>query len=182
MMRIRRVASQITPAPLDTIRIGSHWHYGIEKQDGGLIAVFKNEQDAEAFVELHNEGIRMRHDPNYLYECEVVRVVDGDTIDVEIFMGFYLKSEQRIRLQGIDTPELRPRHGTEDEREAEKVAAKAAKAFVESACPVGQTVYMYSYKAGKYGRFLGEIYLSAGADVSLNELLIEAGLAKEYTK
>ena len=115
----------------------------------------------------------------YDYKCKVVKVVDGDTVDVDIDLGFgiWMKNE-RVRIMGIDTPESR----TRDLEEKEK--GLAAKEFCKNFCKEGEPAILKTktYDAsGKYGRILGEIW-SAGefADKSLNEYLIEKGHAVEY--
>ena len=72
----------------------------------------------------------------YEYRCEITRVVDGDTVDVDIDLGFgvWLRDE-RVRLVGVDTPESRTRD------KVEKLFGKAASAFVASHLPVG-TMHM----------------------------------------
>lgn len=111
------------------------------------------------------------------YNAKVLRVVDGDTIDVDIDLGFgvWLK-KQRIRFYGIDTPETR----TRDLEEKKK--GLAAKHFVELACPVGSTVKLRSHDRGKFGRILGEIIVpdSNYNNCTLNEILVREGHAEEY--
>ena len=60
--------------------------------------------------------------PNFSYKATVLRVVDGDTVDAEIDLGFRMKTTQRLRLKGIDTPELR---GGTDEAQAKGQLAKS---------------------------------------------------------
>lgn len=112
------------------------------------------------------------------YEAELIKVLDGDTIDCYIDLGFDLKIKKRIRYMGIDTWESR----TRDLEEKEK--GLAAKEFCKNFCKEGEPAILKTktYDAsGKYGRILGEIW-SAGefADKSLNEYLIEKGHAVEY--
>ena len=88
------------------------------------------------------------------YNCKIVRVVDGDTVDVDIDLGFdvWLK-KQRIRLYGVDTPESRTRDLEE------KKYGFAAKAFVEKHIPVGSKQILRTKlddARGKFGRILGE--------------------------
>ena len=114
-------------------------------------------------------------EPAYLYRAEVVRVVDGDTIDVDIDLGFYTWiKKQRIRMVGIDAPET---HGAE--RDAGLTATVFLRNLVE-----GKEVILRTYKGrdggdsrGKYGRWLGTIYLD-GLDV--NQHMIDNGQAIEY--
>ena len=114
------------------------------------------------------------------YQCKIVKVIDGDTTDVDIDLGFgvWLK-KQRIRFYGIDTPESRTRDLEE------KKYGLAAKAFVEAHMPVGsiRTLTTVKDKTGKYGRILGKFkaYDSyTDAWVNLNQLLIIKHHAVEY--
>ena len=109
----------------------------------------------------------------YQYEATVRRWVDGDTVDVDIDLGFGLIfHNQRIRLYGIDAYESR----TRDLEEKEK--GLAATAFVNEMAPVGSKVTLITYKEGKYGRILGEIFIDS--DINLNKLLTEKGHAERY--
>ncbi len=107
----------------------------------------------------------------YHYKAVLVRVVDGDTIDVDIDLGFdvWLK-KQRIRLAGIDAPESRTRN------KAEKVLGLAAKARLVELC--SGEMQLESLGKGKYGRILGIPKTSEG--VSMCQILIDEGHAVEY--
>ena len=112
----------------------------------------------------------------YEYRAKILRWVDGDTVDVDIDLGFgvWLQKE-RVRLYGLDTPESRTRDLEE------KARGLAAKDFCKSHAPVGSIVYVKNTKGketGKYGRVLGELILED--ERSLNQLLIENGHAVEY--
>ena len=114
------------------------------------------------------------------YPCKIIKIVDGDTADVDIDLGFgvWLRN-QRIRFYGIDTPDSR----TSDK--AEKVYGLAAKEFVKSYLPKGssQTLITHKDAVGKYGRILGEfrVYDSEkDAWVILNQLMIEKHHAVAY--
>ena len=114
------------------------------------------------------------------YNCTIVKVVDGDTVDVDIDLGFgvWLK-KQRIRLYGIDTPESRTRDLEE------KKYGLVAKAFVEAHLPLGSTRTLTTVqdKTGKYGRILGKFkaYDSyTDAWVNLNQWMIIKHLGVEY--
>lgn len=116
---------------------------------------------------------------DYIYNAIVRRVIDGDTISLDIDLGFnQWMHDQHVRLAGIDTPETR----TKDKEE--KKRGIAAKKFVEKHLPVGTPVMLDSRKfkdqAGKYGRILGDIafedeYLG---EVYITFLLEEAGHVK----
>ena len=114
----------------------------------------------------------------YEYKCKLVRVVDGDTIDVDIDLGFGVwLQKQRIRMYGIDTPESR----TSDD--VEKVYGNAAKAFLVKWTNSGNlTLKTFKDGKGKYGRILGEIWYGdeAGNDHNVNQLLIDNHHAVRY--
>ena len=85
------------------------------------------------------------------YHCVITKIIDGDTIDVDIDLGFDCwLHKQRIRLHGIDTPESRTRDLEE------KKYGLAAKAFVEKFIPLGSTALLNTKEKGKYGRYLGD--------------------------
>ena len=123
----------------------------------------------------HNVDVKM-----YEYNCRIVNVVDGDTVDVDIDLGFdVLLSNQRIRLKGIDTPESRTRDLEE------KKFGLLAKQMVEHYCPLGQTITLRTSKdeRGKFGRILGEFMVYHQATdryTSLNEILVDEGYAVAY--
>lgn len=109
----------------------------------------------------------------YEYECTIKRVVDGDTVDVDVDLGFGVwRCSERIRLYGVDCPECR----TRDKRE--KAAGLLAKAFVEDALHVGGTYKLQTREKGKFGRFLGVIFVSA--KTSINAALVTEHLAVAY--
>ncbi len=116
----------------------------------------------------------------YEYNCRILRVVDGDTVDVDIDLGFGIwKKKERIRLYGIDTPESR----TSDKEE--KIYGNYAKQVVECWLPVGtmQTLVTQKDGAGKYGRILGQfkVYdMHSGKDIILNEWMIENHIGVKY--
>ncbi len=116
----------------------------------------------------------------YEYKCKIVKVIDGDTADVDIDLGFGVwMKKQRIRFAGIDTPESRTRDLEE------KKYGLAAKAFVESYLPVGSTRTLITVKdeRGKFGRILGKFKAYdeyTDAWVNLNQLMIIKHHAVEY--
>ena len=112
----------------------------------------------------------------YIYKIkQVLKVVDGDTVDLLIDLGFDIYIEKRIRLYGINTPETRTRDLKEKKR------GLAAKARLEELCsiPEDENLILKSYGVGKYGRVLGEI-VARGA--VLNNILLGEGHAKAYPK
>jgi endonuclease YncB( thermonuclease family) len=109
----------------------------------------------------------------YEYNCKIVRVTDGDSIVVDIDLGFGLWIHgERIRLYGVDTPECRTRDAEE------KAAGLLAKEFVEDALHVGGTYRLQTKEKGKFGRYLGTIYLTD--DTSINAALVKERLAVPY--
>ena len=110
---------------------------------------------------------------NYVYDAKVVRVVDGDSVWLEVDLGFRMSFRDNFRLLGIDTPEL-------NSSDAEiRVSAQAAKAHLETILPVGQKVTISTSKPGKYGRWLADIYVE-GISETVNSHMVEAGYAKIY--
>ena len=111
----------------------------------------------------------------YEYTCTVTRVVDGDTIDVILDLGFSILHKCRVRLYGIDTPESRTRD------KDEKVRGKLAAKILEDSINNGTKVILRSKlkdSKGKYGRVLGEVIVD---DININELMVKKYLAVAYT-
>ena len=114
----------------------------------------------------------------YTYKCTVTKIIDGDTIDVDIHLGFdVVLTKQRIRLMGIDTPESRTRNLEE------KARGLLSKQYMIDKCPVGSKITLKSLDRGKFGRILGEIW-EANVDSTtvepLNKRMITDGFAVEY--
>ena len=113
------------------------------------------------------------------YFCKVTRVVDGDTIDVEVDLGFDIIHRARVRMMGIDTPESRTRN------KAEKVLGLASKARLKELL-TNRRVRLETSKEGKgkFGRILATVWTSdkkGGEEyVNINEKLIEEGHARPY--
>ena len=111
----------------------------------------------------------------YTYKIKLDRVIDGDTIDAYIDLGFDVSVKKRIRFMGINTPESRTRDADE------KVRGLAAKKRVEELLEDSDSITVKSHGVGKYGRCLGELILTQGdKETNLNELLISEGHAVEY--
>ena len=110
----------------------------------------------------------------YEYSCTVERVVDGDTIDVVLDLGFDILYKSRVRLYGIDTPESRTRNLDE------KARGKMAGAFLKNAIEEGTKVVIQTEvkdSRGKYGRVLGNVVVDG---VNINKKMIESYLAVAY--
>ena len=127
---------------------------------------------------------------SFEYNAQLIKVLDGDTIDCYIDLGFDLKIKKRVRYMGIDTWESRTRD------KEEKVKGLAAKARNKELLEAG-TFKIISYGTGKFGRVLGEIFVSPDAVgenavipesvdrnkeglVSINDILIAEGHAYDY--
>lgn len=112
----------------------------------------------------------------YEYWAKVKKVVDGDTLDLEISLGFDTVVSKRARLIGIDTPEVwGVKRSSEEYREGKK-----ASDYVKELLPNGKWVEIKVFqgqKRGKYGRWLCEVYVDG---VNLNEDLVKKGYAKEF--
>ena len=110
----------------------------------------------------------------YEYACKVERVVDGDTIDVVLDLGFDILYKSRVRLYGIDTPESRTRN------KDEKVRGKMAGAFLKDAVDNGTQVVIQTKlkdSRGKYGRVLGNVIVDG---LNINETMVKNYLAVAY--
>ena len=108
----------------------------------------------------------------YEYKCEVKRVVDGDTVDVIIDLGFSILYSTRVRLYGIDTPESRTRN------KDEKVRGFLSKDYLKEWLDQGGVIIRtYRDKKGKFGRVLGEMVVG-GRNIKL--LMVEESLAVKY--
>ena len=111
------------------------------------------------------------------YSCKLIKVIDGDTIDIDIDLGFgvWLRN-QRIRMYGIDTPESRTRDLDE------KKYGLAAKAFLTEMLDDSHLILKtHKDERGKFGRILGEIWRTTNfADQSINNYMIEKHHAVAY--
>ena len=103
----------------------------------------------------------------YTYKCEVVRVIDGDTLELNVDCGFGIWKQDRFRLAGLNAPEKNTDEG------------KAAALFVRQWIPLWTTVTTAKDKQEKYGRYLATITDTATGE-SLNQALLDSGHAKPY--
>ena len=107
----------------------------------------------------------------YTYYALIVRVVDGDTVDAEVDLGFSLKYKARFRIKELDTPETwRPKS------DAERAHGKAATAFATELLLDKNVILKTEPVVGIYGRYMASIVLSDGNDFA--EVMISAGLQK----
>ena len=115
----------------------------------------------------------------YEYKCKVLRVVDGDTVDVDIDLGFGMwMHKERVRMMGIDTPESRTRD------KVEKTFGLASKARLKELLPIGSISILKTEidrsgedSRGKFGRVLGDFLIE---DKRATEILVEEGHAVAY--
>ncbi len=120
----------------------------------------------------------------YEYNVKITKVVDGDTVDVDIDLGFgMVYKKQRVRLMGIDTPESRTRDLVE------KLFGKASKAHLIHLLSEGD-ITLVSHDKGKFGRILGELFVKHEANlrdghvegkININQQMIADHHAVEYT-
>ena len=111
----------------------------------------------------------------WTYRAKVIRVIDGDTVDVDIDLGFGIwQKNERVRIMGIDTPESR----TSDIQE--KFFGQRAKAFLEKWVTAGDvTLRTKTYDAkGKFGRILGELWYAGKHNI--NQKMIDEHHAVAY--
>ena len=111
----------------------------------------------------------------FLYKCVIQRIVDGDTVDVNIDLGFGIwLYKERVRIAGIDTPEKRTRD------KVEKIFGLAATAQAHTLIPEGSDCIIRTRrdKAGKYGRTMGDFVLEDGT--LYTEVMVETHHAVPY--
>ena len=121
----------------------------------------------------------MFNKPDYTYRAEVIRVIDGDTVDVNIDLGFYMKVRKRLRLLDLDTEEVRG--GTDESKARAKEATERMKELLASG-----TVYVQTEMdaTGKYGRLLAAIYVDTAGEneienfVNVNQTMVTEGYQK----
>ena len=110
----------------------------------------------------------------FSYNATAVKIIDGDTVDALVDVGFSIMTKKRIRFRGINTPESRTRD------KEEKVRGLAAKdRVVELLSENDNKFILKSYGVGKYGRCLGELFVD-GHEESINQVLVNEGHAVEY--
>ena len=108
----------------------------------------------------------------YIRKAIVTKVVDGDTIDAIVDLGYHVKTETRFRFANVDAPEIYGKNATPE--------GFPAKQFVEEQL-LGKEVYIKSLKTGKYGRWIADIYIEKdGQYISFNQLLVDKGFAVIY--
>ena len=117
------------------------------------------------------------------YRVNITRLVDGDTVDAELDLGFNIIYKERIRLMGIDTPESRTRNKVE-----KKLGLKSKARLKELISENKGNIILKTSKEGKgkFGRILGTLLLTVGDkefsvnEFSINDIMIDEGHAREY--
>ena len=112
----------------------------------------------------------------FCYSGKLLSVIDGDTVDLSIDLGFNIHHKVRVRLYGVDTPESRTKN------ELEKAAGLKSKEFVKSWFDANLNVVIQTIKDKneKYGRILANVYADENKSKCLNEELVSSGFAKAY--
>lgn len=111
----------------------------------------------------------------YEYNINITKVIDGDTVDGFIDLGFHTHVFKRIRLDGINAPETR----TKDKKEKE--AGLLAKKWLKELVEANDEFIVVSHGTGKFGRVLGELFVVKGdRKQSINKMMLNAGLVVEY--
>ena len=116
----------------------------------------------------------------YIYRAKLEKIIDGDTIDALIDIGFGIWIKKRIRYKGIDTWESRTKDL--DEKKLGLAAKDRNKELLESVSSKPGYFRLKSYGIGKYGRVLGEVFVKdiEGIEYNVNQTLIDEGHAYEY--
>lgn len=111
----------------------------------------------------------------YIYAAIVNRVVDGDTLDLTVDLGFNIKKDMRVRLHGVDTPEV---YGVKKTSEEYQKGKAASEFVIQWLAVLNNKVVIQTHKdkQGKYGRYLATV-INPSNDLTLNEALIENGHA-----
>ena len=116
----------------------------------------------------------------YIYRAKLDRVVDGDTVDALIDVGFDIWVKKRIRFMGVDTWESRTRDL--EEKKLGKLATERTRQLLEEVSSKPGYFRLKSYGVGKYGRVLGELFVQdpSGKQWNINETLVAEGHAYVY--
>ena len=146
--------------------------------------------DAETQTAQHREGqedktnFKLSTDEDILYRVTIQNIVDGDTVDVSIDLGFSIRFDTRVRLYGINAYETRTRNSEEKQK------GLLAKQVLTDWLTKAESIYcQFNRKRGKFGRYLGRIYILESLEsninskyVCVNDMLVQEGHAvyKQY--
>jgi len=112
--------------------------------------------------------------PNYTFFARVTKIIDGDTLDILLSLGFHLTATLRLRLARVDTPEM------SDQDPEVRLKARAAKDFVAGAV-LGHEVVVRTQKSDSFGRYLAEVWYGL-EQTNLNDALLAQGHAVLYVR
>ena len=111
----------------------------------------------------------------YEYDAKLIRVIDGDTVDAMIDLGFDVWVKKRIRLYGINAPETRTKNL--EEKEQGFVTKDRLQELLDT---VNGNFILVSQGVGKYGRCLGILLIGEQGEIHINDLLLSEGLVEKY--
>ena len=111
----------------------------------------------------------------YEYRAKLIRVIDGDTVDALIDLGFDVWVKKRIRLYGIDAPECRTK-----DLEEKALGIKSKERLIEILTNNNGEFILESMGIGKYGRCLGVLLIGTIGEINVNNMLLHEGYATKY--
>jgi len=109
----------------------------------------------------------------YNYKAIIIAVYDGDTFTIQIDLGFSITITEKLRLYGVDTPEIRLSTKT---TLAEKKRGLVVRDYVRKLI-LGETVNITVHKKGKYGRYVAQVFYGDKLDTDLSKHLVKKGMA-----
>ncbi|MFA5167768.1 MAG: DUF1016 N-terminal domain-containing protein [Candidatus Omnitrophota bacterium] len=201
----RKAAMHETPMPVKEIKLtaqpGKPWTYKIILAKTGpyagelaidlgfsnyvrLAEVVKDmgpfkEGDVLEFSDEEGKILKSKEANLYTYEAWVTRVLDGDTVEAVVDLGFGITTIQTLRLRGIDAPEIQTRDGMEAKEFVEKMLEMPGDGERGTQAKAGALVLIKTFKSDKYDRYLADVFLSdaKGQEDYLNNQLLEKGYA-----
>ena len=165
-------------------------HQLVERINNGYYQSVKESTEYNVKSSKRKNIVEIKEQQLYRYTAEVIKIVDGDTLDLDIDVGFKLKLEHRVRFRGINCPEIGTPKG---QKAKEFLESEFAKCVVEKLASKGEhaarpVVVVKTYKRGIYGRYIVDIYYLPGETSSeviakkgklLNQVLLDKGLASK---
>ncbi|MFA5160489.1 MAG: DUF1016 N-terminal domain-containing protein [Candidatus Omnitrophota bacterium] len=138
-----------------------------------------NEGDVLEFSDEEGKILKSREADLYTYEAWVTRVLDGDTVEAVVDLGFGITTIQTLRLRGIDAPEIQTRDGMEAKKAVEKMLKMPGNGERGTQAKAGALVLIKTVKSDKYDRYLADVFLAdaKGQEDYLNNRLLEKGYA-----
>ena len=142
-----------------------------DTQHCGLVEEARAQERETRTTPMNDPQTRPTFADRYVYAAKCVKVIDGDTLDLDIDLGFHVIIRQRVRLRGIDTPELRGPDKARAEKARDEVACYAM--------DVDLIIRTERDKTDKYGRMLADVWVDELV-TSLSDHLVGRGLARRY--